>query len=391
MRSQLPIVSVIVPAYNSEAFIGECLASVCEQTLSDIEVIVVDNGSTDGTAKVAHDYAAADERIRVFQQENQFAGVARNNGMRVAEGEYLYFLDSDDYIEPCCLELMVQSAELTSSDVVVCRSISIDNNTGERVPLDYACNGVEYGIGFKPEEISSHIFQSFVGWPWDKLFRSSAIREMGLEYQALRTSNDALFVFLGLLEAETISCVDASLVCHRVNNSASLENTRSKSWECAVDAARAIREQLVARDLLAEYGTSFSRWLSYFLRWNFVTIDPSLSANFLDYASDVLAFLPQDPSLLDGPREAAFVKSLHSGRSDLLRFANETYSEMFEYEHQVCCLETDKKALTDHVQSLEREIDVLNSKLADLRNSESYKLGSALVKPLVSLKRRVGH
>ena len=173
----MPLVSVIIPAYNSEPFIGECLGSVCGQTLSDIEIIVVDDGSTDATAAMTLECAASDGRIKVIQQDNLYAGVARNNGMKIASGDYLYFLDSDDYIEPTCLELMVQSAELTSSDVVVCRSASIDNATGEQALLDYACNGIDYGVGFRPKDISSHIFQSFVGWPWDKLFKADYVRK----------------------------------------------------------------------------------------------------------------------------------------------------------------------------------------------------------------------
>lgn len=390
METLLPLVSVIIPAYNSEPFIGKCLGSVCGQTLSDIEIIVVDDGSTDATAAMALECAASDRRIKVIQQDNLYAGVARNNGMKVASGDYLYFLDSDDYIEPNCLELMVQSAELTSSDVVVCRSASIDNVTGEHSLLGYACNGVDYRVGFRPKDISSHIFQSFVGWPWDKLFKAEYVRELNLEYQPLRTTNDALFVFLALLEAESIVCVDNVLVHHRVNNSDSLENTRSKSWKCAVDASRSIRGELVARGLLADYEISFTRWLSYFLRWNFVTIDPSLSSEFLNYAEDVLATLPQDAALLDGPREVAFVRSLHSERGDLLRFANDAYGRAFELEQSIGRLENDKGALSARVETLEKEIVALNERLENLSNSESFKVGSALVRPLSVLKRRFG-
>lgn len=390
MGAVLPAVSVIIPAYNSESFIDICLTSVREQTLSDIEIIVVDDGSTDATAAIALENAASDDRITVIRQNNMYAGVARNNGMKIASGDYLYFLDSDDHIEPTCLELLVRSAESTSSDVAVCRSASIDNKTGESAPLDYACNGVEYGVGFSPEAISNHIFQSFVGWPWDKLFRAAYVREKGLEYQALRTSNDALFVFLGLLEAGSIVCVDDTLVYHRVNNSGSLENTRSKSWKCAIDASRSIRGEMVARNLFSEYGASFTRWLSYFLRWNFVTIDSSLSDDYLSYAEDILMSLPQDPALLDGPREAAFVRTLHCDRGDLLRFANETCGEVFEYERHIDCLESDKRSLAARVQFLEEEVASLNRGLEDLNNSESFRIGNALVRPLGVLKRRIG-
>ena len=121
-----------------------------------------------------------------------------------------------------------------------------------------------------------------------------------------------------------------------------------------------------------------------------MTIDPSLSSEFLNYAEDVLATLPQDAALLDGPREVAFVRSLHSERGDLLRFANDAYGRAFELEQSIGRLENDKGALSARVETLEKEIVALNERLENLSNSESFKVGSALVRPLSVLKRRVG-
>ena len=111
----MPKVSVIIPAYNASAFIGKCLESIQCQTLSDIEVIVVDDGSTDNTREIVGAFASKDVRISLIKQQNSFAGVARNNGMKHAEGEYLYFLDADDFIAETMLEDMVNRMEIDSS------------------------------------------------------------------------------------------------------------------------------------------------------------------------------------------------------------------------------------------------------------------------------------
>ena len=95
----MPTVSVIIPSYNAAEYIAQTLESVLAQTLSDIEVIVVDDGSTDSTRDVVAEFACKDSRVTLVEQANQFAGVARNNGMAKARGTYLYFLDADDYIE----------------------------------------------------------------------------------------------------------------------------------------------------------------------------------------------------------------------------------------------------------------------------------------------------
>lgn len=134
----MPKVSVIIPAYNASAFIGKCLESIQCQTLSDIEVIVVDDGSTDNTREIVGAFASKDVRISLIKQQNSFAGVARNNGMKHAEGEYLYFLDADDFIAETMLEDMVDRMEIDSSDVALCRSEYYDNNNGKTWDIDYS-------------------------------------------------------------------------------------------------------------------------------------------------------------------------------------------------------------------------------------------------------------
>ena len=94
-----PKVSVIIPVYNTEPYLRQCLDSVVNQTLLDIEIICVDDGSTDTSPEILREYAASDSRIRIFTQPHADAGVARNLGLRHASGKYLSFLDADDFFE----------------------------------------------------------------------------------------------------------------------------------------------------------------------------------------------------------------------------------------------------------------------------------------------------
>ena len=100
MVSSMVKVSVILPIYNEEKYLAQCLDSICGQTLKEIEIICVDDGSTDNSPHILEDYAKKDSRIRLITQENQFAGAARNKGMACAVGKYLSFLDADDYYAP---------------------------------------------------------------------------------------------------------------------------------------------------------------------------------------------------------------------------------------------------------------------------------------------------
>jgi CDP-glycerol glycerophosphotransferase len=112
----VPRISVIVPVYNVEAYLAECLDSLLAQTVGDLEVVMVDDGSTDGSAAIAEDYAARDARLRLVRQDNHGLGHARNTGLTAAGGEYLAFADSDDLVPPDGYERLLRSLERTGSD-----------------------------------------------------------------------------------------------------------------------------------------------------------------------------------------------------------------------------------------------------------------------------------
>ena len=115
-------VSVILPVYNVSDYLRQCMDSIVGQTLKDIEIICVDDGSTDDSLAILKEYEAKDQRVKVIQQANAGAGAARNKGLEIATGEYLSFLDSDDFFEPDMLEKAWSKAHETRAQVVVFRS-----------------------------------------------------------------------------------------------------------------------------------------------------------------------------------------------------------------------------------------------------------------------------
>ena len=104
-------VSVIVPVYNAQQYLETCMDSICGQTLKELEILCVDDGSTDASYEILQNYAKKDSRIKLLSQKNQYAGVARNHGMKYARGKYMAFLDADDYFECDMLEKMYERAE----------------------------------------------------------------------------------------------------------------------------------------------------------------------------------------------------------------------------------------------------------------------------------------
>ncbi len=174
-----PLVSIIVPLYNQEKYIGACLRSVCRQTYKNLEIIVINDGSTDSSPRMAHNWAAKDERISVIDKQNQGVSLARRDGLLAAKGDYVTFLDSDDTLKTCSIEIMVECAQSTGVDLVQCsydKHISfIKRRNADRnymFPYNQKISQPElferYYVGF----FSNKVFPILM---WGKLYRKSVI------------------------------------------------------------------------------------------------------------------------------------------------------------------------------------------------------------------------
>ena len=129
-----PIISVVMPCYNAEKYLGETLDSIIKQTFKDIEIICIDDGSTDRTPKILKQYAQKDKRIKIITQKNSGVVTARNNGIAAARAEYIYPFDSDDIITPDCLEKLYTAMIDGKGDIIPCRVMRFsDHGMGELV------------------------------------------------------------------------------------------------------------------------------------------------------------------------------------------------------------------------------------------------------------------
>ena len=174
-----PKVSVIIPVYNTERYLRQCLDSVVNQTLRDIEIICVDDGSTDGSLEILREYQAKDERIKILSQEKSNAGNARNLGLSIAEGEYLSFLDSDDFFELTMLEHMFACAKSGNVDIVVCEMKVYYEDTGDAVSVSWHIKK-EYlpaKTFFSFKDIKRNSFLCIISYAWDKLIRRKLVTE----------------------------------------------------------------------------------------------------------------------------------------------------------------------------------------------------------------------
>lgn len=273
MESKNIKVSVVVPVYNMEKYIEECAQSLLAQTLKDIEIVFVDDGSTDSSRNLLEKIAKKDDRVIILHQKNSGVGNARNAGIKIAQGEYLSILDADDFFEPDMLENSYAKAKADNSDVVIFKAKSFDEDTGKTEDLKWCRR--DYWIPqtvFSYKDVPDRLFCLGALWAWDKLFRTDFIKHYNIEFQNQRTCNDARFVVLALSMAERISTCDNAYAIHRVNRKDSLSVTRELSWDCFYKAFLSCEKHLRAFNRYNEVIHAMRNWVVDFTLWNYETI-----------------------------------------------------------------------------------------------------------------------
>ena len=263
-------ISVIIPVYNIQQHLRECLDSVLGQSYPHLQVICVDDGSTDESPAILAEYAQKDPRVQVIRQQNAGPGAARNTGLEAATGEYVIFLDSDDWFEPDFLAKMVDTAQREGADVAICRAVEFDTNSGRELPSEWMMKKqyLPGKLAFAPQEMADHLFQFTYGMPWDKFYRRELLTSSGIRYPALKNSEDLAFVYPTLLAAKRIAVVDQVLIHHRINRMASVSNSRCGQPEAPYEAFQIVKEYLEQHQLMDTYRRSFLNWAMEFLVWH---------------------------------------------------------------------------------------------------------------------------
>lgn len=191
MRLDIPCLTVIIPVYNTAPYLRRCLDSVCGQTYRNLEIICVNDGSTDGSHAILEEYAARDSRVKVLVQENSGQAVARNYALDVAQGEWVTGLDSDDWIEPYAYESLLPCME---ADVdIIHFGTWVEDDGPQTLPVDnggYTDVKVEGKVVMTPE-----ILMETDVYIWNKLFRRSTLEAYRVRFPAGLIYEDAAFVY----------------------------------------------------------------------------------------------------------------------------------------------------------------------------------------------------
>lgn len=218
------MVSVIVPAYNCESCLERCVNSIRKQTYSDLEIILVNDGSTDRTGEMCDAFAAKDERIIVIHTENQGPSRTRTTGMNAAAGKYIQFVDSDDWIEPDMTESLVEAIEKNSVQMAICGYDVVRNvNGGLRIPGHNA----KCPVGRMDIEIKE-LYDYFLNALWNKLYIREQITADFPENISM--GEDLIFNIDYLSHVQSVTVVDRALYHYICENQQSLSRKRKPGY-----------------------------------------------------------------------------------------------------------------------------------------------------------------
>ena len=213
------LISVIVPIYNVEKYIRKCIDSILAQTYKNLEVILVDDGSPDNCGNICDYYSEMDKRIKVIHKQNGGLSDARNAGLEIASGEYIGFIDSDDYIHPDMYRLLHQNLVESKSDIAECAV--------ERIYKDKVINGCtgEVKIFSGEDALRIHLESDGEGYMprtavWSKLFRRKLWE--GVRFPKGHIHEDYLITTQMLYRSKSVCCIDKCLYTHIYTNSSSI-------------------------------------------------------------------------------------------------------------------------------------------------------------------------
>lgn len=282
------MVSIVIPVYNTSKYLPECLESIINQTYTDMEIICINDESTDNSWDVLKEYENKDSRIKAYSKKNEHNGgaaSARNMGLDKATGKYVMFLDSDDFFDSEMVEKMVTKAEETDADVIICGAKDYDDKQKKIVGYN---KKIETELApktdyFNYKDCAKYIFQIAEFIAWNKMFRLSIVRENNLFFEAIPISDDQYLPALALVHAKRIAIVDERFVNYRINTGSSQVDGQVKHPEAAYQATYSIVKRFRELGIYDEVKQSY---INITLRLNRLYFDRMRSVETLRFLYD---------------------------------------------------------------------------------------------------------
>ena len=246
----MPKVSVIIPVYNTAKYLRKCLDSVINQTLKDIEIICINDGSSDNSIEILREYKQKDSRIIIIDKENEGAGIARNKGLDIAQGEYLGFVDSDDYVDLNFFEKLYNKAKESNYDIVKGNYVVVleDGEINKTNEIKKIKKEIKY---------SKIPYESFCSSWWSAIYKTSMIDKYNIRFSQIRQKEDIPFLYNSICVAECFAVIDAvkyyyfihkQSTCHRDLSGNELYQKYTDWFECRKDTLNFLNKINILKD-----------------------------------------------------------------------------------------------------------------------------------------------
>ena len=322
-----PLVSIIVPIYNVEPYLKKCIDSIINQTLTNIEIILVNDGSTDNCGKIIDEYAKKDNRVIALHKENGGQASARNMGLDIASGKYIGFVDSDDWIEPDMYESLYNKINKTNSDICICgrRAYTEEGRLSNEINLQ------DEIIDFNKDNDKKHILDKFLYSytvvVWNKLYKNEIINNNHIRFEDVNYvgSEDALFNYCVLSNTKRITSIN-----HIYYNQLSREGSTARTYKpgymnrtanmikCMRDYSKKINSPMIYNDLSPLF-------LLFFYQWNMSNIKAVKNENLEQIIVKEITEASSNKEFMECVRKLAFdmsfkesIKKMGFGSSGIL-------------------------------------------------------------------------
>lgn len=371
-------ISVIVPVYNTENYLRECLDSILNQTFEDIEIICINDGSTDSSLDILKEYEKSDKRISVVCQPNSGLSITRNNGIKLAKGEYIYFIDSDDYLELTALEELYGISKENNLDILIFKLINFDDGTTNKYTSEYyEMESLKYlnGKVFNYADVGENALNFAVSAP-GKFYKRELIQDM--EFPQNLIFEDNLFFAKAMLKANRVSFYDNHLYNRRIRND-SITTTNTIKFADSIIIINKIIELSKEFDVYEQfkYGLAKKKIDSAYFRYSLVGDEykeeffKRVHADFVDYEDeyeiDVLPYLGKTYNYIFGC------------------FLNCSNHEEFDLKIKIFNFKKNNEKLKKQNKKLKKELNNLNKQNESIKSSQSWKI----TKPLRQVSNRL--
>jgi len=323
-------VSIVVPVYNSEKYLDKTMESLLKQTHDNFEIICVNDGSIDGSLEKLRAFERADNRVVVVDKQNEGPSVARNVGIKMATGDYLCFVDADDFVEKTMLQRLVDAAVTNAADVVIFGIDEFRDDTKRYFPMRHAVvkGKVPIGVVFDPRDVENY-FENMVGFTVNKLYSMNYFKSLDLEFPSIGAHEDAPFTYVASSVSDRVYVLNAVLYHYRRERAeGSRSDDTENQYEYMLKALECMKYEFEKRGILEDYKQDFINYVVFMCRWKFKTIFGAPRQRFYDeIRNEWLASM----GVLDRSGDYFY----ETRDRNFLRFIREkTYLEMVEMQNE---------------------------------------------------------